>query len=144
MSYTDNKVTYNTTTVNNTTITNNVTGDTITNNDTVTETNDDSTAEDKPDFCKQNPGVLACEKPDLDTPDGDIPKATFDVTYQVENSWGSGSCPASVFANINGRSVMVYDWPQTCSYVATYVRPLLLLMCALGALFIVMPGKADA
>lgn len=142
VTYNNNVVTYNTTTVNNTTTTNNVTGQTDTTTDQ-TQTEDDSNAEDKPDMCEKNPKAAACQEIDLDTPEGDIPKSTADVTYQIENSWGSGSCPSSVFANINGRSVMVYDWPQTCSYVATYVRPLLLLMCALGALFIVMPGKAD-
>jgi len=43
-----------------------------------------------------------------------------------------------------GKSVKVYDWAQTCDYVATYVRPMLLVLCALGALFIVMPGRAEA
>lgn len=93
------------------------------------------------DFCDKNPNALACLE--LDTPDGEIPKGTFNVTYSVENSWGSGSCPADKYATLAGRSIKVYDWEQTCDYVATYVRPILLLLCALGALFIVMPGRAE-
>ncbi|SDC08971.1 TspB protein [Paracidovorax valerianellae] len=143
VTYNNNVVTYNTTTINNTTITNNVTGQTDTTTDETVTEDDAKPEEDKPDLCQKNPDILACQKPDLDTPDGEIPKSTVDVTYQIEDTWGSGACPASLYANINGQSVMVYDWPQTCSIVATYVRPLLLLMCALGALFIVMPGKAD-
>ena len=81
---------------------------------------------------------------DLDTPDGEIPKATASVTYQVEDTFGSGSCPADVYGTINGQSIKLYDYAQTCSYVSMYVRPMLLVLCALGALFIVMPGKADA
>lgn len=93
------------------------------------------------DFCDKHPNVLACLE--LDTPEGEIPKGTFNVTYSVENSWGSGSCPSDKYATIAGRSMKVYDWAQTCDYVATYVRPILLLLCALGALFIVMPGRAE-
>jgi len=93
------------------------------------------------DFCDKNPNVLACLE--LDTPEGEIPKGTFNVTYAVENSWGNGSCPADKYATLAGKSVKVYDWAQTCDYVATYVRPILLLLCALGALFIVMPGRAE-
>lgn len=93
------------------------------------------------DFCDKNPNVLACLE--LDTPEGEIPKGTFNVTYAVENSWGNGSCPADKYATLAGKSVKVYDWEQTCDYVATYVRPILLLLCALGALFIVMPGRAE-
>ena len=93
------------------------------------------------DFCDKNPNVLACLE--LDTPEGEIPKGTFNVTYSVENSWGNGSCPADKYATLAGKSIKVYDWEQTCDYVATYVRPILLLLCALGALFIVMPGRAE-
>lgn len=93
------------------------------------------------DFCDKNPNVLACLE--LDTPEGEIPKGTFNVTYAVENSWGNGSCPADKYATLAGKSIKVYDWAQTCDYVATYVRPILLLLCALGALYIVMPGRAE-
>jgi hypothetical protein len=94
------------------------------------------------DFCDKNPDSLACTE--LDTPEGEIPKSTFDVSYSIENTWGSGSCPADKYATLAGKSVKVYDWAQTCDYVATYVRPILLVLCALGALFIVMPGRAEA
>lgn len=112
--------------------------------DSPTEPSTDTPREDGKedrDFCDKNPNVLACLE--LDTPEGDIPKGTFNVTYSVENSWGNGSCPADKYATLAGKSVKVYDWEQTCDYVATYVRPILLLLCALGALFIVMPGRAE-
>ncbi|WP_260673432.1 IgG-binding virulence factor TspB family protein [Comamonas aquatica] len=106
-----------------------------------TETPREDGKEDR-DFCDKNPESLACTE--LDTPEGEIPKSTFDVSYSIENSWGSGSCPADKYATLAGKSVKVYDWAQTCDYVATYVRPILLVLCALGALFIVMPGRAEA
>ena len=112
--------------------------------DSPTEPSTDTPREDGKedrDFCDKNPNALACLE--LDTPEGEIPKGTFNVTYSVENSWGNGSCPADKYATLAGKSIKVYDWAQTCDYVATYVRPILLLLCALGALFIVMPGRAE-
>ena len=106
-----------------------------------TETPREDGKEDR-DFCDKNPESLACTE--LDTPEGEIPKSTFEVSYSIENSWGSGSCPSDKYATIAGRSIKVYDWAQTCDYVATYVRPMLLVLCALGALFIVMPGRAES
>lgn len=144
-----------------TTTTNNfrTAGNTITNTSTVTvtqtcmgdgtcspatTTTTEEPKEPEPDDCEKNPDATRCQEIDLDTPDGEIPKGDKNVTYEIEDSWGGGSCPANIFGTINGQSVMLYDWGQTCGYVATYLRPLLLLTCALAALFIVMPGKADA
>lgn len=113
--------------------------------DPTTEPSTDTPREDGKedrDFCDKHPESLACTE--LDTPEGEIPKSTFEVSYSIENSWGSGSCPSDKYATIAGRSIKVYDWAQTCDYVATYVRPMLLVLCALGALFIVMPGRAEA
>lgn len=113
--------------------------------DPTTEPSTDTPREDGKedrDFCDKHPESLACTE--LDTPEGEIPKSTFDVSYSIENSWGSGSCPADKYATLAGKSVKVYDWAQTCNYVATYVRPILLVLCALGALFIVMPGRAES
>lgn len=113
--------------------------------DPTTEPSTDTPREDGKedrDFCDKHPESLACTE--LDTPEGEIPKSTFEVSYSIENSWGSGSCPADKYATLAGKSIKVYDWAQTCDYVATYVRPILLVLCALGALFIVMPGRAEA
>lgn len=113
--------------------------------DPTTEPGTDTPREDGKedrDFCDKHPESLACTE--LDTPEGEIPKSTFEVSYSIENSWGSGSCPADKYATLAGKSVKVYDWAQTCDYVATYVRPILLVLCALGALFIVMPGRAES
>lgn len=132
VTYNDNRVSYNTTNNTTTTVTNTVTG--ASDSSTSTETTEDDSATE----CEKNPQSLACA--DLDVPDGEIPKATFDVGYQVEDTFGSGSCPAQVYGSINGQQMLLYDWAQTCGYVSTYIRPLLLVLCAFGALLIVMPG----
>lgn len=122
--------------------------------DPIPNTNPDGTPKpdpgDKPrdkddrDICDKHPDVVACQKMELDTPEGEIPKASKAVTYSIENSWGGGSCPADVYATLGGKTVKIYDWHESCDYIATYVRPMLLILCAIGALFIVMPGKADS
>lgn len=140
VSYRDNKVTYNTTTINNTTITNNITGDTVTTNNNTTETNDDSKAEDKPDLCEKNPDILACKKPDFDTPDGTIPKSTKDISFQPENLFGGGSCPANKVMTLHtGQVVTVWDWETTCSGIMK-MRYVILILAAMTALAIVVGG----
>lgn len=104
-------------------------------------------AEDKPaeeqdkSLCEKYPDILACSKPELDVPDGEIPKLTKQITYAEEGGFGGGSCPSNVYANLHGKQTMVYEWTRTCSVVSTYIRPIILLLGAMGALFILIPGR---
>lgn len=101
----------------------------------------DNGKEDR-DFCDKHPKALACLE--LDEPEEvDLPKSTFNVTYAIENNWGNGSCPADVYATVGGKTLKVYDWVQTCDYVSTYIRPILLALCAFGALMILIPSRND-
>ena len=103
--------------------------------------------EDKPaeeqekSLCEKYPDILACSKPELDVPDGEIPKLTKQITYAEEGGFGGGSCPSNVYANLHGKQTMVYEWSRTCSVVSTYIRPIILLLGAMGALFILIPGR---
>ena len=103
--------------------------------------------EDKPaeeqekSLCEKHPDILACQKPELDVPDGEIPKLTKQITYAEEGGFGGGSCPSNVYANLHGKQTMVYEWTRTCSVVSTYIRPIILLLGAMGALFILIPGR---
>lgn len=96
--------------------------------------------EDK-SLCEKYPDILACSKPELDVPDGEIPKLTKQITYAEEGGFGGGSCPSNVYANLHGKQTMVYEWTRTCSVVSTYIRPIMLLLGAMGALFILIPGR---
>lgn len=140
VTYNDNRVSYTTTTVTTTTITNNVTGDSTTTPGSTTETEDDSTKEEEPDICEKNPDSLMCQKPDLDVPDGDIPKATRNVDYQPEDLFGGGSCPANKTMTTHGQQITVWDWGQSCSYIQSYMRPVILVLCAFAAFIIVSGG----
>jgi hypothetical protein len=97
--------------------------------------------EQEKSLCEKHPDILACSKPELDVPDGEIPKVTKQITYAEEGGFGGGSCPSNVYANLHGKQTMVYEWTRTCSVVSTYIRPIILLLGAMGALFILIPGR---
>jgi len=107
---------------------------------TTTTTNPPEKPDDKDDGddCKKHPDSLACAQ--LDTPQGEIPKATRNVTLQEQELFGGGSCPADRYTNVHGQQMLVWDWQQSCSYISTYMRPVLLLLCAIGAYLIVAGG----
>ena len=147
LTYNDNKVTYNTKTTTTTNITNNITNQTNTTTDAETVKEGEAPEqqeEPQKDLCEKNPDALACQKVDLDTPEGEIPKTTRELTYHPENNFGGGSCPANVYTNVSGRQVQVFDWAQSCSMIATYVRPIILLLGAMAALLILIPGRGEA
>lgn len=128
-----------------TTTTKNPDGSTET--DTKTETKTEETnkpPEEKSDFCKENPGVLACAKPELDIPEDEIPKTTKDISYQEESIWGSGSCPADkIMTTHNGQTLKVWDFAKTCEMINWAVGPIVLVIGAYTAFIILALGKSD-
>jgi len=100
----------------------------------------DQPREDDRDLCERNPDILACAKPELDTPDGEIPKKTVDVSYQPENLFGGGACPADKTMTAHGVQLKVWDWQQGCGYITSYVRPVILVLCACVAMAIIAGG----
>lgn len=98
--------------------------------------------EDKqPDLCEKNPDILACSKPELDTPDQEIPKREFAVTFAAETLFGGGSCPANKTMSLRGQQITVWDFQRTCDLVETYLKPLLLTLALFSAFIILSPGK---
>jgi hypothetical protein len=99
--------------------------------------------EDPPVQCDKYPNSLGCSE--LDTPSGEIPKENKTLTYAAESPFGGGSCPADrMFSSyMTGRTYKAWDFAQTCSYIATYVRPLVLLLATFAAFLIIMPGKVE-
>lgn len=102
---------------------------------------DKPTEEQDKSLCEKHPEILACSKPELDVPDGEIPRTTKQISYAEEGGFGGGACPSNVYANLHGKQTMVYEWTRTCSVVSTYIRPIILLLGAMGALFILIPGR---
>lgn len=105
------------------------------------DSQDKPTEEQDKSLCEKHPEILACSKPEMDIPDGEIPKVTKQISYAEEGGFGGGSCPSNVYASLHGNQTMVYEWTRTCSVVSTYIRPIILLLGAMGALFILIPGR---
>ncbi len=103
-------------------------------------TDNDKPREDDRDLCQRNPDILACAKPELDAPDGEIPKTTKDVSYQPERLFGGGSCPANKVMSIHGQQITVWNWDQSCSWITGAMRPIVLVLCGFAAFVIVSAG----
>lgn len=108
--------------------------------ETVEET-DPSGEQRESDLCEKNPGILACAKPELDTPNGEIPRTSKTITYQPENlGFGGGSCPADITQMIGGRAVTIFSYAKACEILSGPVRALVLVLGAWIAMMILMPG----
>lgn len=112
--------------------------------DSETPPNPDKPSEEQLDFCAKNPDVLGCAKPDLDTPEGEIPKSNKDVSLVEENLFGVGVCPADVYFTPHGlQQLKVWDWNQSCGYITNYVKPILIICCTFAAFMILIPGRTE-
>ena len=96
---------------------------------------------EKSDLCADHPDILACQKVELDTPEGEIPKDTKEVTFQEESMFGGGSCPADRVMTIQrtGQTVKAWDWAQACSLMLP-IRAIVMTLATFAAFLIVMPG----
>jgi len=104
----------------------------------------DKPSQEQLDFCAKNPDVLACAKPELDTPEEETPKTNKDVQFIEENLFPGGSCPADVYFSPHGlQQFKVWDWNQSCSYIDQYVKPILIICCTFAAFMILIPGRTE-
>ena len=140
LSYSDSKVTATDRTTT-TTVINTCTGD---GSCTTTSNTDAPDVEEKPaeedtDQCKKNPNVIGCQE--IDTPEEEIPKSTKELTYSEDTMFsGGGSCPADKIMTLHtGQTVKVWDWQQGCSWIVTYVRPILLVVASYIAVMMLVP-----
>lgn len=106
-----------------------------------TGTTPGGSAPEKSDLCADHPDILACQKVELDTPDGEIPKTTKEVTFQEESMFGGGSCPADRVMTIQrtGQTVKAWDWAQACNLMLP-IRAIVMTLATFAAFLIVMPG----
>lgn len=118
----------------------------VTNNTTnvttvISNTEVDAPAEkDQKTDCEKTPDIASCQE--LDVPDGEIPKANKEITYTSENTFGGGSCPADLFTTLHtGQRILVFPWNRACNDISTYLRPIIILMGAISAMLILIPGK---
>lgn len=98
----------------------------------------DKPKEDKEtqDLCEKHPDILACQKIDTEVEDAEVPKSQKTVSYQAENIWGGGACPADKYARVGGQEIKVVDWSRDCGFVTDYVKPVALALSALIVAYI--------
>lgn len=95
-----------------------------------------------PGLCERYPDILACQKPDLDTPEDEVPKTERQISFTPESLFGGGTCPANPgWSDALGNHEL--NLVPVCDILASVVRPLVLAMAALAALFIVSPFRTD-
>lgn len=99
--------------------------------------------EEQIDFCLKNPDVLACAKPELDTPESepleDIEKP---LTFTPDTGWagGAGFCPAP--RHLPGANVD-FEFDMVCDFM-TGIRPVVLAVAALVGGMILIGARGGA
>lgn len=136
--YDGNRQNTSTSTTINTTITNNINNNSNTTITTIVSDEPPPEEKEKPDFCETNPDALACTE--LDTPEGEIPEDTLNITYEYADIFGNGACPSDSYLNTGGQTLKVWDWQASCDAINSYFRPVLLACCAFAAFVIISAG----
>lgn len=136
--YNDNRVTNNIETT--VTTYNPATGETVTEQTKVEEAPEPE--KDQEDQCEKHPDRAGCA--DLDTPEGDIPREDVEISYEEQNLFGDGQCPADRTATLGtlGMTVKVFDWQQACSMMLP-LRALVIALATFAAAVIIMPVRVD-
>lgn len=113
---------------------------------TETETKTDDKPKDpdkeKEDECEKFPERVGCAE--LDEVSEEVPSDERNLTFSEESLFGGGSCPSDKYMTMAGQNMKVYDWQQSCSYIVTYLRPIILVLAAFVALMIVLPARSEA
>lgn len=114
-----------------------VTGKTTTETETQEDAGTVTSEEEAADPCEANPERVGCAE--LDQPEQEVPKATKNVSYSVEDlGFGGGSCPPSP-SWTDRLGTHTLNMGPICDAIVSWVRPLVLAMAALMALAIAVP-----
>lgn len=110
--------------------------------DQITETEPEIVNPDQSLLCKVFPEIVACAK--LGEPEEvEIPRIQKDVTYEVETPFGGGTCPADKTFSFQGRTLKLTNMNQACNFLATFAKPIAILLASFSALMIVAVGVKE-
>lgn len=120
---------------------------------TTTSTTTDNSTPDDPNpktpeaqkegiLCSLFPDILACKKLEEPTKE-ELPKRDQDITLQTGPSFSGGSCPPDVVVSVGGHQVTVLATAEPCGWIEGYMKPIILLLASISAVFIVMPRAGD-
>lgn len=91
--------------------------------------------------CEKFPESLAC-MPGGDAPAPEqVPSETRVLTPQTGPAFAGGGCPANLNVSVANRSLTVISMATPCALIVDYMRPLVLLLAAISAVFIIMPTE---
>lgn len=90
--------------------------------------------------CDKYPGSLGCASVDVPTP-SPIPSQTRNITLEAGPTFVGAGCPANVGMSWRGQYLTLLPMATACNWISSYVRPLMLLLAAISAVFIVMPSE---
>lgn len=95
----------------------------------------------QPSLCEKFPDVLACAKPQLDTPElKDLKTKDVELDMSPDSGWGSGgSCPASKSANVGGHAIE-FSYAPFCDF-ASAIKPMIVAFAWLAAAAIFIGAK---
>lgn len=91
-----------------------------------------------PGLCELYPDILACQKL-TEPPPEDIPKRTETITLQTGPSFAGGGCIPDVTVNVFGTQVTALAMAVPCGWISDYLKPFILLLASLSAVFIIYP-----
>jgi hypothetical protein len=110
---------------------------------TPVDTSPDTTEQARPPgLCDEYPDILACAKPELDTPaTPELETRPRELTYTPDAGWGSGgACPAA--RHLPGANVD-FEFTLVCDFM-TGIKPVLLTVASLIAGMIIIGARGGA
>lgn len=92
--------------------------------------------------CEKYPGSLGCMPSGDSPPSETVPSENRVLELLSGPVFAGGGCPANVNVLIFGRSYTAVNMVQACSWIVSYIKPLMLLLASLSAVFIVFPRES--
>jgi hypothetical protein len=102
---------------------------------------DPTTGEPTPGLCELYPDILACKKLEA-PPEEPLPKETRNIELQTGPSFAGGGCIPDVNVSVFGHQVTALAMAVPCGWISDYLKPFILLLASLSAVFIIYP-KSD-
>lgn len=106
--------------------------------------NPEAVAEEKPDFCIENPDALACWK-DGEPEDVDLVKDTKNISITPGSGWGSdsGTCPSPKTHTLRTGHTVSMSWQPVCDGAAMF-RPVVIGLAWLAAIYALLAIQRKA
>lgn len=89
--------------------------------------------------CDKYPDSLGCMLFGDPPAAEEVPEESRNLESQPGPVFFGGGCPSNLSVSIGGHSITVLNMAQPCAWIEGYIKPVILLMAAISAVFIVVP-----